>query len=73
MIIRDKDKDVLEVEMFHIVNVGKTNALANFRVYLNQILAEFERELTKTVYQSVATGAVTDKEFTSPKSHIILP
>lgn len=51
MIIRDKDKDVIEVEMFHIVNLGKLNAIFNFKQYLNQLLLEFEQELTRRLYQ----------------------
>jgi hypothetical protein len=69
MIIREKDTEVLEVEMFHIVNVGKHNAIVNFRQYLMQLLAEFEKEHTRYVYQSILPSGYTP----SGNGHIIVP
>lgn len=71
MIIRDKDQDVLEVEMFHIVNVGKQNAVANFRTYLTQLLAEFEQELTRHMFQVHLPGYTPERN--DGTSHIIVP
>lgn len=71
MIIRDKDQEVLEVEMFHIVNVGKTNAVANFRQYLAKCLKDFEQELTRHVHQSILPGYTPVRN--DGTSHIIIP
>lgn len=64
MIIRDKDQEVIQVEMFHIVNLGKTNAIANFEQYLRQLRMEFQQEFTRHLYQVPANPA---------NSHIIVP
>jgi len=47
---KDGKGDVLQITMHHIVNVGKHNAIVNFKEYLTQLLGEFEHELTRTVY-----------------------
>lgn len=64
MIIRNKDQKVIEVEMFHIVNLGKDGAFTNFEHYLNELRKEFQQEFTKHLYQIPVNPA---------SSHIILP
>ena len=54
MILRDRQTH-WEVEMFHIVNVGKKQPHESFKIYLIELMAEFDKELTSTFY-SMATG-----------------
>lgn len=69
MDIKDLSKDgkgeVLQITMHHIVNVGKQNAIVNFKEYLSQILGEFEHEITRTVYGQSQLPPI--------QSHIIVP
>lgn len=62
MIFRDK-KTHFEIEMFHIVNIGKQDPARSFNDYLVKLAEEFNKELTSTKF-SMATGlpkvAVTD-------------
>lgn len=52
LIVRD-DGEVWQVEMFHVINVGKKNPEANFVTYLNELMKEFQHELTRTVYPNI--------------------
>lgn len=47
MILRDKGTHY-EVEMFHIINLGKQNPEFNFNEYLTQLAKEFIAELNTT-------------------------
>lgn len=51
-VIADKG-DHYKVILNHVVVLGKVNPLENFKQYLNAIYAEFDKELTKTLYQIV--------------------
>lgn len=64
MIIRDKDQEVIELEMFHKVYLGKQNAYFNFEQYLNELRTEFNREFSKFVMNI---------PFRAEDSHIIVP
>lgn len=71
MIIRDKDQDVLEVEMFHIAYIGKQNANLNFRRYLEDLAKQFDQELTRHLFSVHLPGYNPVRNDGS--SHIILP
>jgi hypothetical protein len=68
MIIRDKG-EIYEVEMFHVVNIGKQNPILAFKEYLNTIEKEFDKEINSTFY-SLATG---QPKVQATQSHVILP
>lgn len=56
MIIIDKG-DRYEVSIAHIVTIGKDQPLVNFKQYLNDIYVEFDKELTKRLYQIITPKA----------------
>lgn len=54
MIIRNKGTHY-EVEMFHIINIGKDNAEKGFNNYLTELAQEFVKEIN-TLRFSIKTG-----------------
>lgn len=52
LIVRDEG-EVWQVEMFHVINIGKRAPEANFMAYLKELIREFQYEITRTVYPSM--------------------
>lgn len=47
LIVRN-EKDVWQIEMFHVINVGKINPEADFASYLHALMREFRHEMSRT-------------------------
>lgn len=60
LIVKDMG-EVYQVEMFHVINVGKRNPEGNFIAYLQELLSEFKYETTRT------------SSMPATRSHIVVP
>ena len=58
LIVRDEG-EVYQVEMFHVINIGKKNPEFNFNRYLQELMSEFKYEITRTAHMPPTTSHIT--------------